>query len=254
MSSEPSNTAIILIPGSFSPPSFFHKIVPLLSSRGYLPLPTALQSAGSRPQGPATFADDVAYIKSTIQKLVDEGKDVVLAMNSYGGFPGTEATQSLSKKERQSQGLKGGVIALVYLASFLPGVGESLRENMGDDLPDSIKNAGDYMTMNYEEDWKNIFNDLPEEQARYYMNQMPVHSTVSLSGKFSYPGYLYIPTTYFLTEKDKIISPENQEAMVEKVRGLGGEVRVVRSKAGHVPMLSAPEEVVEVIVGAAKGQ
>lgn len=141
MTSNYSNTAFVLVPGSFSPSSFYHKVVPLLESRGYLTIPSALQSAGERPQGPATFEEDAAFIKATLLKLADEGKDIVLAMNSYGGYPGTEATKGLSKKERAAKGEKGGVIALVYLASFLPAVGESIRGNMGDELPDSIKNA-----------------------------------------------------------------------------------------------------------------
>lgn len=254
MATSNSNVAFVLVPGSFSPTSFFHKVVPPLEERGYLAVPTALQSAGERPQGPATFAEDASFIRATIQKLIDNGKDVVLAMNSYSGYPGTESTQGLSKKERTEQGLKGGVVALVYLASFLPAVGESICGNMGDDLPDSIKNAGDYMRMNYEEDWKNIFSDIPEDQARHYMNLMPNHSTISFEGKLTYPGYLHIPTTYLLTGTDKIIPPGSQESMVENARKLGAKIRVVRSQAGHVPMLSVPEEVVGVLIEAAEGR
>lgn len=253
MASNPQSTAFVLVPGSFSPTSFYEKVVPLLESKGFLAVPTALQSAGKRPQGPATFEEDVSFIASTIQKLSDEGKDIVLTMNSYGGFPGTEASKGLSKKEREANGLKGGIIALVYLASFLPAVGLSLRATMGDNLPDSIKKAGDYMTMNYEEDWKNIFSDMEETDARHYMNLMPNHSTVSLSGKLSYPGYLHIPTTYLLTEEDKIISAEAQEEMIKMVEGLGGKPKVVRKKVGHVPMLSIPVEVVSVLIEAAEG-
>ncbi|KAF8846945.1 hypothetical protein BDZ45DRAFT_608176, partial [Acephala macrosclerotiorum] len=209
---------------------------------------------GERPQGPATFEEDIFFIASTIRKLSDDGKDVVLTMNSYGGFPGTEASKGLSKNEREAKGLKGGIIALVYLASFLPAVGLSLRASMGENLPDSIKKAGDYMTMNYEEDWKNIFSDMEEKDGRHYMNLMPRHSTVSFSGELSYAGYLHIPTTYLLTEEDKIIPPDAQEQMVQMVEGLGGKLKVVRKKVGHVPMLSIPDEVVSVLVEAAEGR
>ncbi|CZR54075.1 uncharacterized protein PAC_03958 [Phialocephala subalpina] len=254
MSSNPQNTAFVLVPGSFSPTSFYEKVIPLLENKGYLAVPTALQSAGERPQGPATFEEDVSFIAATIQKLADEGKDVVLTMNSYGGFPGTEASKGLSKKGREANGLKGGIIALVYLASFLPAVGLSLRASMGDNLPDSIKKAGDYMTMNYDEDWKNIFSDMSEEDGRHYMNLMPNHSTISFSGRLEYPGYLHVPTTYLLTEEDKIIPPESQEQMVQMVEGLGGKPKVVRKKSGHVPMLSIPDEIMSVLVEAAEGQ
>lgn len=141
--SSPENTAFVLVPGSFSPTTFYEKVTPLLEKRRFSVHPTALQSAGERPssKGPATLQDDAAYIHSTLLQLVEQGKDVVLAMNSYGGFPGTEATKGLSKGEREKEGKKGGVVALVYLASFIPPVGMSLRKSMGNDIPDSIKNA-----------------------------------------------------------------------------------------------------------------
>ncbi|KAH8594200.1 hypothetical protein B0O99DRAFT_687840 [Bisporella sp. PMI_857] len=49
------NTAFALVPGSFSPISFFEKVVPLLTSKGYEAHPTPLLSAWEPPDGPATF-------------------------------------------------------------------------------------------------------------------------------------------------------------------------------------------------------
>ncbi|PVH87534.1 alpha/beta-hydrolase [Cadophora sp. DSE1049] len=249
------NTAFVLVPGSFSPTTFYEKITPLLKNRGFDVHPTALQSAGERPasKGPATFQEDAAYIHSTLLQLVEQGKDVVLAMNSYGGLPGTEATKGLSKGERGKEGKEGGVVALVYLASFIAPVGMSLRKSMGEDLPDSIKTAGDYMTLNYDEDWKNIFSDMPDDEARHYMNLMPSHSTISFSGELTHPGYKYIPSTCLLTEGDKIIPVEGQRQMIEFARGEGVDVKVVETSAGHCPMLSIPEKTVDVLVAAASG-
>jgi hypothetical protein len=139
--STPNNTAFVLVPGSFSPTTFYEKVTLLLQNHGYAVHPTALQSAGERPHGPATFQEDASFIHSAILTLVEQGKDVVLAMNSYGGFPGTEASKGLSKAEREKKGKKGGIVVLVYLASFIPPVGMSLRASMGDNSPDSIKNA-----------------------------------------------------------------------------------------------------------------
>ncbi|KAG4439575.1 hypothetical protein IFR05_004923 [Cadophora sp. M221] len=251
--STPENTAFVLVPGSFSPTTFYEKVVPLLQSHGYAVHPTALQSAGERPQGPATFQEDASFIHSTILKLVEQDKDVILAMNSYGGFPGTEASKGLSKAEREKEGKKGGIVALVYLASFIPPVGMSLRASLGDNLPDSIKNAGDYMKLDYDEDWKNIFSDLLEAEAKHYMNLMPNHSTVSFSGELTYPGYKFIPVTYLLTENDKIIPVESQREMIAFARGEGVDVKVVKTDSGHCPMLSIPARTVEVLIGAAKG-
>ncbi|KAL5329765.1 hypothetical protein ACEPPN_003283 [Leptodophora sp. 'Broadleaf-Isolate-01'] len=124
---------------------------------------------------------------------------------------------------------------------------------MGDNLPDSVKNVGNYMKLNYDEDWKNIFSDLPETEAKHYMNQMANRSTVSFSGELTYPGYKFIPVTYLLTENDKIIPAESQREMIAFARGEGVEVKVVETDSGHCPMLSIPEKTVEVLIGAAKG-
>ncbi|KAL5331283.1 hypothetical protein ACEPPN_000813 [Leptodophora sp. 'Broadleaf-Isolate-01'] len=209
-------------------------------------VPHSLQSAGERPadQGLATFQEDAAFIHSTLLQLVEQGKDVVLAMNSYGGFPGTEATKGLSKGEREKGGKEGGVVALVYLASFIPPVGTSLRGSIGENLPDSIKNAGDYMTLNPAEDWVNIFSDLPESEAKHYMSLMPNHSTISFSGELTHPGYKYIPN-------DEIIPVEAQRQMIDFARGEGADVKVVETSAGHCPMLSIPEKTVDVLIAAA---
>lgn len=47
-------------------------------------------------------------------------------LSSYSGFPGSEALNNQSKTYRTSQGLKGGVVRLVYIMSFLMSEGTSL--------------------------------------------------------------------------------------------------------------------------------
>ena len=135
-----TETAFVLVPGSFSPASFYHKVTDILKSKGYNGVyETELMSAGERKEGPATLIDDAEHIRATIIKLADQGKDVVLAMNSYAGFPGSEAAKGVGKPERQAAGKSGGLIALVYIASFLPPVGATLKTMMGADLNDSVR-------------------------------------------------------------------------------------------------------------------
>lgn len=107
------------------------------------------------------------------------------------------------------------------------------------------------MKMNYEEDWKNIYNDFPEAEARHHMNQMPNHSTISFSGELTYPGYKFIPTTYLVTENDKIIPLEAQKEMIAVAEGAGVNVKVITTQSGHIPMLSIPEKVAETLIGVA---
>jgi hypothetical protein len=119
------NVAFVLVPGSFSPNTFYDAY------------PTPLLSAGERMiSGPATMKEDAEFIHKRIEEVLDSGKDVILVMNSYGGFPGSESCQGLSKGEREKDEKQNGVVGLVYIASFLPPVGMTLTTVMGNDFPE----------------------------------------------------------------------------------------------------------------------
>ena len=68
-------------------------------------------------------------------------------MHSYGGIPGSAALNGLGKVEREKNGEKGGVVRLVYVASWilregetLPGAGdlETLRKHASDGLDEEV--------------------------------------------------------------------------------------------------------------------
>lgn len=88
---------------------------------------------------PPTMQDDAASIKKAISGVVDSGKEAVIVMSSYGGYPGTEATEGLGKVDLQKQGKQGGVVALVYVAGWMPVVGKSIFTLQGE--PEMLKNA-----------------------------------------------------------------------------------------------------------------
>ena len=52
-----------------------------------------------------------------------------------------------------------------------------------------------------------------------------------------------VPKTYLLCEKDETVSPEYQEAFIKT----GGFDNVVRVATGHVPFVSEPSKMAEVI-------
>ena len=62
--------------------------------------------------------DDIAAIRSSIEKtVVTHETDVVMVLHSAGGFLGSNALQGLSAKARREQGLKGGVLGIVFLTA-----------------------------------------------------------------------------------------------------------------------------------------
>lgn len=74
--------------------------------------------------------DDAAFIAKEVERLADQGKDVVLMGHSYGGIPVTESTKGLSREERERDGKKGGIVRLAYVTAVVPAVGQ----NCGDVL------------------------------------------------------------------------------------------------------------------------
>ncbi|TPX11475.1 uncharacterized protein E0L32_007894 [Thyridium curvatum] len=247
-------TAFILVPGSFSPPLFFHKVSEQLRNKGHqvieTSLPTCVQDRETRPV--PTLCDDVAMLGETIKEWADKGYDVVLGMNSYGGFPGSESVKGYSKTERAQNGLKGGVVGLAYLASFLPDIGESVASLLGESMPDQLKNPqSDFMELSKEGGGKWILNCLPEKDADYYMSKIGYHSRQSYLDSVSYSGWHTIPTWCLIPRDDYGVPPAVQKRMYERAAKQNRSLKLVEADGDHVPMLSNPDTVVSILLEAA---
>lgn len=120
--------SLVIIPGNFSLPSFWSTIQRSVQDKGYPVEVVGLKSSRKDPINPSPgLADDVKEASSVLKGHVDQGRDVVLLMHSYGGMVGTEATRGLSRVEREKDGLKGGIVRMVFLASIFAPPGRSTR-------------------------------------------------------------------------------------------------------------------------------
>jgi hypothetical protein len=95
---------IVLIPGAWHTGACYHIIIPLLEDAGYATTALTLPSVG-------------------------------VVMHSYGGIPGSDAMKGLGRAERSGKGLKGGVVALVYICAWMLPEGKCVA-----DYPRSIPN------------------------------------------------------------------------------------------------------------------
>ncbi|KAL3430068.1 hypothetical protein BDV09DRAFT_189577 [Aspergillus tetrazonus] len=66
-------------------------------------------------------------------------------------------------------------------------------------------------------------------------------------GNCTYCGWEKVPSSYLLTEHDRILSPQVQEICA----GISGS-EVIRIPAGHLPMLSDPKTLAEKVVSCLK--
>ncbi len=121
---------IVLIPGAWHSGDTYEVLVPFLREHNYETTCLTLPSVGAEP--PLTTLDpEVDYIRTEIISLLEQNKEVVVVMHSYGGFAGSAALRGLSKSERQEQGWRGGIIALVYLAGIMIDEGQSVSGSNG---------------------------------------------------------------------------------------------------------------------------
>jgi pimeloyl-ACP methyl ester carboxylesterase len=116
MSAKPT---LILVPGSWHVPEHFEPMTKLLESHGYNAVGARLVSNRQTPPYGQTLSEDAAAVSSRILTECDAGNDIVVVMHSYGGVVGSSAVKGLTKKDREAQGLKGGVVGLIYIAAFV---------------------------------------------------------------------------------------------------------------------------------------
>lgn len=119
--------SILIVPGSFAPADIYDPVVKEVAARGYEIRAVQLPSVGLKPEPaprePPTMYEDAALVARQAAALADEGKDVVLVAQSYGGAPATESVRGLSRQARRAGGKEGGVARLAYASALAPELG-----------------------------------------------------------------------------------------------------------------------------------
>lgn len=133
-----SKPTIVLVPGAWTTPAFYTQLSSNLSEKGLATETVAHPSAGAEPPA-KTLEDDVSNLRSTLQRLVDPGEDVVVVAHSYGGLVASGAVQGLEKPVRQQEEKQGGVVMIVYMTAFVVNKGLSLINVCGGQLLPWIK-------------------------------------------------------------------------------------------------------------------
>ena len=121
---------IVFVPGAWHAPGGFRLVREALHNRGWNTEAVTLPSVGAEPPTKG-IPDDEEAVRSVLEPLIEEGKQVVLVVHSYGSLPGAHAVRGLGYQQRQKGGKTGGVITILYLAAFATLAGQSLYGNLG---------------------------------------------------------------------------------------------------------------------------
>lgn len=219
---------IVLVHGAFADGSSWAKVIPLLTARGLKAI--AVQNPLS------SLADDVAATHRVIE--MQEGP-VLLAGHSWGGAVITEA------------GNHPQVKGLVYIAAGAPDTGESFNDWWQDYTPApgaaEIKPYGEgYVALTPEGVRKHFVQDIPSEEADVvYATQGPL-ALVCFGDKISHAAWRSKPSWYLVAESDETIPPDVERDSAKRMNA-----QTVTLASSHVPMLSQPDQVADLIAQAA---
>ncbi|MGA0600616.1 alpha/beta fold hydrolase [Caulobacter sp. KR2-114] len=223
-----SKPTIVFCHGIWADGSCFSKVIPALQADGHEVI--------AAQYGLDVFDEDVAAVKRTLNRV---GSPVVLVGHSYGGATITAA------------GVDDRVAGLVYIAAVAPDAGETVQDQL-DKYPSDIfsrvqvadgrawmlPNGTEFFAGDLSEaDQKLVWATHYAPAADLFQQQKLAPDQVAWRSK---------PSWYVLATEDHTVHPDLQRWVSQR---MGASVTEVRSS--HVPMLSQPDVVIEVIRKAA---
>jgi len=221
-----SKPAIVFCHGLWADGSCFGKVIPALQADGHEVI--AVQ------YGLNSYADDVATVKRTLGRV---NSPAILVGHSYGGATITGA------------GTDERVVGLVYIAAVVPDVHETVQSQLDKyptDIFSQIEVAGGRVWIK-PEGVKYFAGDLSErEQKLVWATHYPPAADLLEQQNLDEVAWKSKPSWYVLTTQDRTVHPDLQRWVSKRMKATVTEVA-----SSHVPMLSQPDLVIDVIRKAA---
>jgi pimeloyl-ACP methyl ester carboxylesterase len=227
--SQPSATTVVLVHGAFADGSSWSKLIPLLQAKGLKVVAV---------QNPLTsLADDVTFANRVIDAQTGP---VVLVGHSWGGTVITQA------------GGNDKVKALVYVAAFAPSAGETSLDTVkgypaSPGLASPIATSDGFLTLSPETVAKDFAQDVTAGEANLIATTQGAVRGANFEEKVTVAAWSSRPSWYIVADADRMIQPDAQRALAKKIKATTTSL-----PTSHVPMVSRPKDVADVIAAAAK--
>ena len=223
---------VVLVHGAFADGSSWGPVIERLQADGYTV--TAVQL-------PLTAL--AADVERTRAVLANQTGPTVLVGHSFGGAVITALGADAPN-----------VAALVYVAAFAPDEGETLKAlASAEPHPPGAAafrpDASGYVWLDPAGFLEHFAPDVPTAQARVMASaQKPISGAYFVDETpMAVPSWRSLPTWYLVSEDDHIIPPPAQHFFAER---MGARLETVASS--HVPMVSHPDVVADLIETAAR--
>lgn len=220
---------IVLVHGFWGGAAHWAKVIVRLAKLGH----TNIHAV----ENPLTsLADDAERTR----KMVAQVKGPVLLVgHSYGGAVISEA------------GDLPNVVGLVYIAAFGPEAGESIG-GIGQEYPapggaNVAPDSDGYLWIAQDKFHESFCQDLPADEALVMAVTQKAPMFAAAGGPVTAPAWKKKPSWYQISSEDRMIAPDNQKRMAERM----GAKKVITLVAGHASLASKPDEVAALIDEAA---
>jgi pimeloyl-ACP methyl ester carboxylesterase len=219
---------VVLVHGAWGDGSNWAKVIPILAKKGLAVVAVQLPLT--------SFEADVAAVRRAI--ALTEG-DVVLVGHSYAGAVIGEAGNDPKVKR------------LVYVDAFAPDAGESAGSLFAQfesaPLGAEIKpDTEGFLKLTHAGIFDLFAQDLSDdEKTLAYATQGPINGA-ALGGVLTQAAWRSRPTYYLIGDQDHAIPRVEQERMAARMNAT-----VAHVDSSHVPMLSQPSVVADLILQAA---
>ena len=219
--------SIVFVHGIWADGSSFSKLIPALQAEGHEVI--------AAQYGLDTLAGDVAAVKSALGRV---SSPAILVGHSYGGTLITAA------------GTDPRVAGLVYIAALAPDADETSQSQQSKFPVTDVflhVDIADGRVWMKPDGIATFAGDLPEQEQRVVWATHAAPAADLFTQKVEGTAWKSKPSWYIVANKDRTVQPELQRFVAKRMGAITFE-----TDSSHVPMLSQPGFVLDVIRKAAK--
>jgi pimeloyl-ACP methyl ester carboxylesterase len=219
--------SIVFVHGLWADGSCFSKLIPALQGEGHEVI--------AAQYGLDSLAGDVAAVRSALARV---SSPAILVGHSYGGTLITAA------------GTDPRVAGLVYIAALAPDANET-SQSLQAQFP--VTDIFSHIEVSDGRIWlkldgiSSFAGDLPEQEQKVVWATQAVPAVDLFNQKVDGTAWKAKPSYYVLATKDRTVHPDLQRFVAKRMGAT-----VVETASSHVPILSNPALVLDVIRQAAK--